>query len=107
MTVKMYNYLMPTVSFYKKRNIVLYEFNDNLIVVNDNNLEILKNQLNLPCKISFFDISLELFEKIINILNNENSKLFWYREKNPKNDIISYHAIFLEKEKIKKIKNGL
>ena len=103
MDVKIYNRLSPTIKFYNQLNIILCEYNSNFEIVNDDYLEQLRKEINLPYKVSFYNIPIEIVNKILNILDTDNAKLFWYREKDSKNDLIAFHAIFTEKIKTKKI----
>ena len=98
MKIKKYNSLTPTIRFYKEKDEIYYRYNNKLIKV-DNNLELLKEQLILPYKLSFYGLPIEMVDNILKIFNDENNKLFWYREEKNTIDLIIYHAIFLEREK--------
>ena len=102
MEIKTYNGLTPIIKFYKDGNEIIYKYNDQLYK-GEKKLEILKSQLVLPYKFSFYEIPIEIVENILKIFNNDDVNLFWYREKSLNNyNLKNYHAIFLKKVKVKR-----
>ena len=103
MDIKEYNGISPIIKFYKNGNFITYEYNNKLMILNDDNLTILKYMIDIPYKVSFCGIPINIINNVLDKLDNDNVKYFGYREKDSKNDMIVYHAIFTEKVKIKKI----
>ena len=102
MKIKRYNGLLPLIKFYRKEDTILLKYNNKLFEATEENINLLKEYLELPYKLSFYGININRVINILNILNDEKSKLFFYRENDLKNNLIMHHAIFLEKEKVKR-----
>ncbi len=102
MNDKMYDEYKPVVKFYSLNNSIYFNYNNNFLYANTETIDNLKNELIYPCKITFYDLSINDIVKIINIILDSNIKLYCYRIKENNKNI--YNAVFIENEKIKKIK---
>ena len=103
MNAKVYESYKPIVNFFMLGENICFKYNDTIGVIDDQNMIYLKERLMIPYKVSFKNVPLERMVKILDFLKTEDDDLFWYREKNPRTNIISYHAIFTESQKVKKL----
>ena len=104
MNIKEYETIKPIISFYLIGNKIYFIYKETIIELNDHNLNILKEELTIPYKIEFKNISINLVVGIIEKLKTDESDLFAYRIKNPITNNINYYAILNEKQKVKQIK---
>lgn len=101
MNNNVYDEYKPIVKFYKLHNCIYFNYNNNFFISNTETIDNLKNELNYPCKISFYDLSINEIVKIIDIILEDNIKLYCYRI-NDNNEHV-YNAVFIENEKTKRL----
>lgn len=102
MIVKTYNGLLPKIRFYNIEENIYYEYNNQKNILSLEGLNNLENVLELPYKLSFYNIPLEQVNDLLKIFKKDDAKLFFYRENDLKSNNIIIHAIFLENIKVKK-----
>ena len=104
MNIKVYEgYSKPIVSFFHLGKDICYRYESNIEKVNLDTLNILKEQLELPYKVSFYGINRANIGRILKDMKDEDTEIFCYPVKNPKTNLLKYHAIFTKKIKIKKL----
>ena len=88
------------VLFYREGKNYYFKFNNNKYEFNSININKLKEQLLLPYKISFSGMSrAQLGRVLLNLLDN-NTAVKFQREKNEKDNILRFEAIFFEKKRV-------
>ena len=88
------------VLFYREGKNYYFKFNNNKYECNSININKLKEQLLLPYKISFSGMSrAQLGRVLLNLLDN-NTAVKFQREKNEKDNILRFEAIFFEKKRV-------
>ena len=103
MNIKVYEEYKPIVNFIKLGQDVCYKYQEEVQKVDLFSLNELKNKLELPYKVSFEGISRSNIGRILKDLIDEDTNVFCYRVKNPKNNLIKFYAIFTKKIKTKKL----
>ena len=101
MNANLYESYKPIVTFFMLGEDIYFKYNNNIGIVNNENIDNLKENLVSPYKVSFTNVSVDKMAKVLDYLKTEEDDLFWYRVKNPQTNIISYHAIFTESQKVK------
>jgi len=103
MNIKEFKGLEPKVEFIKLGSGVCFKFENNMYKFDNDTMEYLNKKLELPYKVSFYGLSRANIGRILSYLKDDDNEIFWYRVKNPKNNVFIFHAIIREKIKIKKI----
>lgn len=92
--------LETKVLFYRESKNYYFKFNNKKYECNSININKLKEQLLLPYKISFYGMSRAQLGRVLSNLLDNTTDVKFQREKNEKDNILRFEAIFFEKKKI-------
>lgn len=92
--------LETKVLFYREGKNYYFKFNNKIYECNSININKLKKQLLLPYKISFYGMSRAQFGRVLSSLLDNTTDVKFQSEKNEKDNILRFDALFFEKKRI-------
>lgn len=92
--------LETKVLFYREGKNYYFKFNNKKHECNSMTINKLKEQLLLPYKISFYGMSRAQLGRVLSNLLDNNAAVKFQREKNEKDNILRFEAIFFEKKRV-------
>lgn len=97
------NELKSSVLFFRQGKFYYFRYNGKIFKLNRVNVILLKEELSLPFKISFFAMSRAQIGRVISDLLNEETDVKLKRIKSEKCSILKYEVVFYQMKNNKKL----